>query len=119
MAVPALCLIYAWYKWHQSRNTPDQQGWREKLPIIGLFLATSCFLLTSGFLYQGHYPGRQAFSGPPPRIWLILNWISVVAWFLTSLTAALGKGKLRLSLTLWCLTLPLFDWMAIMSASTY
>jgi hypothetical protein len=119
MAVPAICLICAWGKWFQTRNAPAQQTWREELPKAGVILATLALLLTSGFLYQGFYPGTGAFSGPPPRVWLILNWISLVAWVLACFIAALGKGRLRPWLFLWCVTMPLFDWLAIMSVSTY
>jgi len=53
MAIPALCLIYAWYKWNLTRNAPAQHIWRDEFPKAGLLLATLSLLLTSGFLYQG------------------------------------------------------------------
>jgi hypothetical protein len=119
MAIPATCLIYAWRKWNQMRNAPAQQSWREKLPTVGLCLATLCLLLTSGFLFQGFHWGVQSFASPPPGFWLTLNWVSLLSWVLACLTIVLGKGKLRFPLFVWCLGMPLLAWFVITMGYMY
>jgi len=111
MSFPAICLIYGWRAWAQSR--PLQGAWREKILTLGLCLATLSLLVTSGFLFQGFHSDAQSFAEPPPRHWVILNWLSALTWTLALVAATLGKGRLRRPLFLWCLTMPLAAWIVI------
>src|SRR5258708_8102447 len=107
MSLPAICLIYGW----RVRGQPDagrmESGWRAKLLRLGLCLATLSLLVTSGFLFQGFDSNGQSFAGPPPRHWLILNWLSALAWTLDFLPALLDNGMLRRPLFLWSIFIPL------------
>src|SRR5712692_3015657 len=113
MSFPAICLIYGWRRWGQAETRPVGDDWRAKLLIVGLCLATLSLLLTSGFLLQGFHSNGQSFAGPPPRHWVILNWLSTLAWTLVLLAAALGKGRSRRPLFLWYLSMPLAAWIVI------
>jgi len=84
--------------------------WRAKLLTLGFYLATLSLVVTSGFLLQGFHSSGQSFAEPPPRHWVILNWISALAWVIVLLAAALGKGRLRRPLFLWCVIMPLAAW---------
>ena len=113
MGLPAICLIYGWRVRHQLDARPREGGWRAKLPTPGLCLGTLSLVVTSGFLFQGFHSNGQSFAGPPPRHWMILNWLSALAWTLALLAAALGKGRLRRPLFLWCVCMPLAAWIVI------
>jgi hypothetical protein len=95
MSLPAICLIYGWRVWGQLESGPTESGWRAKLLTVGLYLATLSLPVTSGFLFQGFNSDAQSFAGPPPRHWVILNWLSTLAWTLAFLATVLGRGKLR------------------------
>lgn len=112
MSLPAICLIYGWRVRGQLDPGPES-GWRAKLLTLGLCLATLSLLVTSGFLFQGFDSNGQSFAGPPPRHWVILNWLSALAWTLAFLAAVLGKGRLRRPLFLWCVCMPLAAWIVI------
>jgi hypothetical protein len=107
MGLPAICLIYAWYTWSRTKGPISQNGWRERLLPLGLPLATLSLLLISGFLVRGYRWDEQSFSGPPPIHWAILNWIGFSAWIYVCFAAMVGKGKLRIPLSLWCFAMPL------------
>lgn len=107
MSLPAICLIYGWRVWGQLDAGPVDGGWRAKLLTLGLCLATLSLFVTSGFLFQGFNSNAQSFAGPPPRHWVILNWLSALAWALALLATVLGKGRLRRPLFLWCVCMPL------------
>jgi hypothetical protein len=118
MAAPAACLIYGWLCLRRVRE-PVNQGCRVTLATVGLVIATTCLVLTSGFLLQGYYPDAQSFASPAPRVWIILNRTCIVLWALTIFAAAFGKGRLRLCLLAWCLAMPLFSFMAITAGYLY
>src|SRR5712664_2672252 len=113
MSLPAICLIYSWRVRYQLDAGPTESGWRARLLTLGLCLATLSLVVTSGFLFKGFDSSGQSFAGPPPRLWVILNWLSALAWTLTLLAAALGKGRLRRPLFLWCVCMPLAAWIVI------
>jgi hypothetical protein len=92
MALPASCLIYGWREWGQIGKL-TQSDWRLMVPMPGLCFATASQLLASGFLIQGFRSDAQSFAEPAPTHWRILNWLSVLAWDVTLLTTALGKGR--------------------------
>src|SRR5216683_4342780 len=118
MVIPAVCLIYGWRVRGQI-GTPMEGDRRLKLPTPGLWFATLSQLLTSGFLIQGFRSDAQSFAEPAPVYWAILNWVSVLAWGVALLTTALGKGRLRLALFLWVLSVPLAAWIVIMMGYDY
>ncbi len=113
MSLPAICLIYGWRVRYQLDAGLTEGGWRARLLTPGLCLATLSLVVTSGFLFQGFDPNGQSFAGPPPRHWVILNWLSALAWTLALLAAALGKGRSRRPLFLWCVCMPLAAWIVI------
>jgi hypothetical protein len=113
MSLPAICLIYGWRVRGQVDTGPMEGGWRAKLLTLGLYSATLSLLVTSGFLFQGFDSSAQSFASPPPRHWVILNWLSALAWTLALLATVFGKGRLRRALFLWCVCMPLAAWMVI------
>jgi hypothetical protein len=115
MALPASCLIYGW----GQIGKLTQSDWRLMVPTPGLCFATVSQLLVSGFLIQGFRSDAQSFAEPAPLHWMILNWLSVLAWGVTLLATALGKGRLRLPLFLWGLSMPLAAWIVIMMGYDY
>jgi len=68
---------------------------------------------------SGFRSDAQSFAEPAPTPWRILNWLGVLAWGVTLLTTALGKGRLRLPLFLWCISVPLAAWIVIMMGYDY
>ena len=118
MVIPATCLIYGWRARGQVGTLVDG-AWRLKLPTPGLWFATLSQLLTSGFLIQGFRSDEQSFAEPAPLFWAMLNWVSVLAWGVALVTTALGKGRLRLPLFLWVLSMPLAAWIVIMMGYDY
>src|SRR5271156_791475 len=116
MAVPAACLIYGWWK---SNNAPYSGNWREKLPNLGLPLASLSLLLTSGFLIRGWRWDEQSFADRPPVYWAALNWINIFAWAFVCFATLFGKGKLRQTLLAWCISLPLLAWIVFMMGFDY
>src|SRR5277367_1482637 len=104
MALPAISLIYGW---RTSRDTQRWASWREKLPRIGLPFASLSLLLTTAFLVRGWRWNEQSFANRPPTYWAVLNWINLLSWVSVCFAAFLAKGKLRQSLTVWCISLPL------------
>jgi len=118
MVIPTTCLIYGWRAWGQVGTLVDG-GWRLKLPTPGLWFATLSQLLTSEFLLQGFRSDEQSFAEPAPLFWAMLNWVSVLAWGVALVTTALGKGRLRLPLFLWVLSMPLAAWIVIMMGYDY
>src|SRR5258708_29297953 len=119
MAVPAACLVWAWQRRKQDGSDLVAKGWRDRLPNAGLVFATFCMVLISGFLFQGHNPDGQSFASPAPHIWLVLNWVSMLAWAVACFATAIGKGKIRIPLLLWCLSMPAFSFAAAMSGYLY
>jgi len=113
MSLPAICLNL------RLASAVSTDGWAYgewlagKTSNAGLCLATLSLVVTSGFLFKGFDSSGQSFAGPPPRHWVILNWLSALAWTLTLLAAALGKGRLRRPLFLWCVCMPLAAWIVI------
>jgi hypothetical protein len=107
MGLPAICLIYAWKTWGRFRREVSQGGWRQRLLTFGLPSATLSLLLVSGFLAQGYRWDEQSFVGPPPLHWAVLNWISFLAWIFVCFASVIGRGKLRVPLSLWCFVMPL------------
>ena len=118
MGIPAICLIYGWRAWGQVRKAPAGD-WRVMLPTPGLWFATLSQFLASGFLIQGFRSDEQSFAEPATLYWAILNWVSVLSWGLALWTVALGKGRLRLPLFLWVLSMPLAAWIVIMMGYDY
>jgi hypothetical protein len=118
MALPASCLSYGWREWGQTGKLA-QSDWRSVVPMPGLCFATVSQLLASGFLILGFHSDAQSFAEPAPTHWIIFNWLSVLAWGVTLLTSALGKGRLRLPLFLWSLSIPLAAWFVIMMGYDY
>ena len=105
MAIPATCLIYAWFtreKFSLLKST------REKLPYFGLYAASLSILLTSLFLGRLLYLDTPSPRKPPEAIWINLNWLSIFCWLSVFFMAAIGKGKLRLALFIWWITFPVF-----------
>jgi|SRR5216684_532974 len=118
MVIPAVCLIYGWRVRGQI-GTPMESDRRLKLPTLGLWFATLSQLLASGFLIQGFKSDEQSFAEPAPPYWAILNWVSVLFWYVALVSAALGKGRPRLPLFLWALSMPLAAWIVIMMGYDY
>ncbi len=118
MGIPAICLIYGWRARGQV-GTVAETDWRLKVPTPGLWFATLSQLLASGFLIQGFRSDAQSFAEPAPTPWIILNWVSALAWAVALTTAALGKGRLRLPLFIWVLSMPLAAWVVIMMGYDY
>ena len=118
MGIPAICLIYGWEAWGQARKL-SAGDWRVMLSTPGLWFATLSQLLASGFLIQGFRSDAQSFSEAAPFIWVILNWISVLAWGLALWATVLGKGRLRLPLLLWVLSMPVAAWLVVMMGYNY
>src|SRR6266852_7823113 len=113
MGIPAICLIYGWRAWGQTRKLPAGD-WRVMLPTPGLWFATLSQLLACGFLIQGFRSDSQSFAEPAPLHWAVLNWVSVLAWGIAFSTTVLGKGRLRLPLVFWVLSMPLAAWVVTM-----
>lgn len=116
MALPAACLIYGWW---QSSDTVNSESWRQKLLQLGFPFASLSLLLTSAFLIRGWRWHEQSFADRPPTYWAVLNWINLLSWVFGCFAALLGKGKLRRSLMVWCISLPLFAWIAFMLGFDY
>ena len=62
---------------------------------------------------------EQSFTGNSATHWAILNWISVCAWVFVCLTVLVGKGKPRLPLCVWCLTMPLLTFTCMLMGFNY
>ncbi len=107
MGLPAICSTYSWVVWNRNRNSLTLNSWKEKILALGLCLGTLCLILISAFLGHEYHADSQSFIDPPKYYWLFLNWISVLSWLFVCLAAALGRGALRLPLSVWCLTMPL------------
>jgi len=118
MGIPGICLIYGWRVRGQV-GTVTVADWRLKVLTPGLWFATLSQLLVSGFLIQGFRSEEQSFAEPAPFPWDLLNWVSVLAWCAAFVTTALGKGRLRLPLFLWALSIPLVAWIVILMGYDY
>ena len=104
MAVPAACLIYGWWK---SNDAPYSANWREKLPNLGLPLASLSLFLTSAFLIRGWRWDGQSFADRPPAYWVVLNWINILGWAFACFAVPFRRGNVRWALLAWCVSLPL------------
>jgi hypothetical protein len=118
MALPTSCLIYGWRVPGQIGKL-TQSDWRLMAPTPGLCFATVSQFLVSGFLIQGFRSDAQSFTEPASTHWIIFNWLSVLAWGVTLLTGAVGKGRLRLPLFLWSISIPLATCIVIMMGYDY
>ena len=118
MGIPAICLIYGWRAWGQTRKLPAGD-WRVMLPTPGLYFATLSQLLASGFLIQGFRSDAQSFAEPASFFWVGLNWVSVLTWGLALWAIALGKGRLRRPIFFCVLSMPLAAWVVIMMGYDY
>jgi hypothetical protein len=107
MGLPAICLIYPWMTWHRVRREAPQGAWRQTLLTFALPSATLSLILVSSFLVHGYRWDEQSFVGPPPLHWAVLNWISFLAWIFVCVASAIGRGKLRVPLSLRCVAMPL------------
>ena len=100
------CLILAWraklMELSDSRNTKLLA----RLLAGGIGFATLSQLLVLGFLIQGYDPDAQSFATPPPRPWIISNWIAVFGWLCAIVAIIGGKGRARRPLFLWTLVTP-------------
>jgi len=118
MGVPAICIIYGWRVRVQVGALMEGDQ-RLKSPKPGLWFAILSQLLASGFLIQGFRSDEQSFAEPAPLYWALLNWVSVLAWGVAFVTTVLAKGRLRLPLFLWVLSMPLAAWIVILMGYDY
>ena len=116
MVLPTACLLYGWWKSNDAAYSAD---WRERLPKLGLPLASLSLLLTSAFLIRGWRWDGQSFADRPSTYWAVLNWINILGWAFTCLAAPFEKGKVRRALLVWCISLPLLSWIVFMLGFDY
>ena len=98
-----LCLGFSWKFAMRPQIGGFRQDWRRSVCFYGLIAATLGLALDLAFLAHG-YTENPYFLGPPIGVWLIVGRTNGVVWVLSVLAAALGRGKARLPLFLYCLT---------------
>jgi len=113
MVGPAICLVFGWLTCNRVSSSLNI---KEKLPRVGLWLASLSFLLTSSFLVRLHYLNSPSVNNPPEKFWIPLNWLTVLYWASVIVLVLLGKGKPRLALFVWTIVCPIFAGMLYVSA---
>jgi hypothetical protein len=119
MSPSAICLIYAWWAYVNSRKGPIEPRWRAALLKIGLVLASLSQVLATSFLVQGFRSDAQSFAEPVSRPWAIANTTTLASWVLALVTVALGNGRVRRPLLVWGLVFPVACWVVIMMGYDY
>jgi len=112
------CLVFAWRAKLTEPSDSQKTKLRAGFLAGGIAFATLSQLLVLGFLFHGYDPDGQSFATPPPRPWIISNWIAAFAWLCAIVAIIGGKGRARRPLFLWTLVTPLaafvFEEMAYM-----
>jgi hypothetical protein len=119
MVPSAMCLYYAWRAWAKLRMDSTKKGWRERLLMVGVVVASICQLMVTAFLFTGFRSGGQSFATRVSLPWAIANWASLLSWIISLAAATLGKGSIRRPLLIWCLVTPAASWIIFMMGYDY
>ena len=112
MAVPFFSLLLGWLSPIKQEGPRSLRG---SLLRLALWLASLSFVLAFASLMR--IPEIAPTS--PSTLWVALNWVSAACWMLVFLFSLLGKGKARIALLAWSVTLPVFAAMLCTSAYAY
>ena len=114
LAGPIACLLITWLF---LPATGPLKTLRERFPIIAFRFACLSLVLAFAFLVR-LYLRSSVFNHPEPY-WMPLNWLSALCWLSVCILVFVIKGKSRLALAIWCITLPVFVGMMYVGAYAY
>jgi hypothetical protein len=106
LLVPSSLLGSAWRREIKNRQESVQPRWRKYSFQAALFLATAAQLLTMLYFVSFFYNGGDPHGmGPSPGLWSTLGPPSTYTIATSFLLTLLGKGKGKLMLFAWAITI--------------
>ena len=110
--LPSLLLWLAWKCQSKDLNKLFIPRWRSASGKLSIALSACTTLLALIFFYSWFYNGGSPHGmTPPPGIWAGAGRATFVAFIVSLVVAILAKGRWRLFLFLWALSLPFVSYL--------